>query len=111
VARKKTPLRDTLGREADLFEKSRSETKPTDAYRRVAPARDPSQVYSIRIPTRRLEELRKLADAKGVQPSVMIREWALERLEAESRGPTEVSQIAEEMMDAASRLRAAGQRL
>lgn len=110
MANKKKASSDTLLREAELFEKSRSEKKPVGAYRRIDPAKDPSYVYSIRIPASRLEALRRLAADQGLQPSVMIREWVLERLEAEGRGPTEVTKIADEMMEAASRLRAFGRR-
>ncbi|HEX5495347.1 MAG TPA: hypothetical protein VFX70_12315 [Mycobacteriales bacterium] len=47
------------------------------------PARDPSQVYSLRIPVRRLEELRSLAEEQDVEPSVLMRRWVLERLDEE----------------------------
>jgi hypothetical protein len=46
-------------------------------------ARDPSQVYSLRVPVRRLEELRRLAEDEGVEPSVLMRRWVLERLDEE----------------------------
>ena len=110
MANKKNASKDTLIGEAELFEKSRSEKKALGAYRRIDPAKDPSYVYSIRIPASRLEALRRLAADQVLQPSVMIRQWVLERLEAEIHGPTEVTKMADEMMEAASRLRALGRR-
>jgi hypothetical protein len=41
-----------------------------------------SQVYSIRVPVERLEQLRQLAKERGVAPTVMLRQWVLERLDA-----------------------------
>ncbi len=47
----------------------------------IAPPRNPSQVYSIRIPVDKLEALRVHAERLGTKPSVLIRQWALEKLE------------------------------
>ena len=44
----------------------------------------PSQVYTIRIPLERLEELRRLAERIGEAPSALLRKWALERLDEEA---------------------------
>lgn len=62
------------------------------AFRR-APAADPAQVYSIRIPSARVAELRLLADERDLAPSAMVREWVLERLDREV--------LAERLTDAA----------
>jgi hypothetical protein len=53
-------------------------------YFRPAPPEGASQVYSIRIPVERIEELRQLAIGRGVAPTVLVRRWVLERLDAES---------------------------
>ena len=58
---------------------------PAEGYqfvRRAAP-REAGQVYSIRIPAEKLRQVRQVAELDGVQPSVMMREWVLERLEKE----------------------------
>lgn len=62
------------------------------SYGRLAPPKDPSQVYSVRIPVSRIEELRRVASGKGLAPSTLLREWVLERLdlEAPSRSQGEV---------------------
>ncbi len=49
-----------------------------------APARQPSQVYSVRLPVERLDHLRRLAEEWGMQPTGLIRQWVLERLDVES---------------------------
>jgi|GEM_PF-3271084 len=110
MSSKRAPLSQALRRESELFEQSKDHTKPAGAYKRTKPASDPSQVYSIRIPVSRLGELRRLADASGLQPSSMIRAWVLERLESENRGPADLTKMAEEVVAAASRLRAASRR-
>lgn len=52
-------------------------------YTRVPQAKEPSQVYSIRIPVARIEELRELAKRQGLPASVLLRSWALECLDRE----------------------------
>lgn len=47
-----------------------------------APPRQPSQVYSVRIPADKIELLRLVAAERGEQPTALIRRWVLERLEA-----------------------------
>lgn len=60
------------------------ETESDDrVYVRPRPPREPSHVYSVRIPVERLEELRRLAERRGSAPTVLIREWVIEKLEAE----------------------------
>jgi aryl-alcohol dehydrogenase-like predicted oxidoreductase len=50
---------------------------------RTRPRREPAQVYSLRIPVQRLTELREVAEKHGVEPSVLMRQWVLDRLDAE----------------------------
>lgn len=45
--------------------------------------RAPSQVYSIRVPVDRLEQVRRLASERDVAPTVMLRQWVLARLDQE----------------------------
>ena len=54
-------------------------------YGRLQAPTSPSQVYSIRIPVERLEELRRVAEMKGQAPSALMRSWVLERLGTETR--------------------------
>jgi hypothetical protein len=48
-----------------------------------ATAPRPWQVYGLRIPVDRLAELRHVAEADGVEPSALMRQWVLDRLDAE----------------------------
>ena len=53
-------------------------------YTRLRPyAKEASQVYALRIPVSRLHEIRMLAEARGEQPTSLLREWVLERLDSE----------------------------
>ncbi len=47
------------------------------------PARAPAQVYSVRIPVAHIERLRTVAQARGVAPTALMRDWIVERLAAE----------------------------
>ena len=71
---------------ADEAEAHRDDA-PRGRLRSKRPPRDPSQVYSIRIPVDRLEELRRHASERGAAPTALMRKWVLERLDEErSRG-------------------------
>ncbi|WP_264030546.1 hypothetical protein [Cellulosimicrobium sp. SH8] len=63
--------------------------------RRVA--KDPSQVYSLRIPVDRLAELRQVADRQGVAPSALMRRWVLERLDREAEAASRVQELREDL--------------
>lgn len=52
---------------------------------RPRPPKEPSQVYSLRLPATVVEELRVLADAKGEAPTALLRQWVLDRMEQEAR--------------------------
>lgn len=43
----------------------------------------PSQVYSIRVPVDRLEQVRWLAAERNMAPAAMLRQWVLAQLDAE----------------------------
>lgn len=72
---------------------------------RVRPPRDPAQVYSLRMPVNRLEQLRQAAEQAGVSPSTLMRMWVLERLDAENPALLELlrSLVREEVSREASR--------
>ncbi len=48
-----------------------------------APSHAPSQVYSIRVPVDRLEQVRRLASERNVAPTTMLRQWVLTQLDHE----------------------------
>lgn len=84
-----TPLR----KEQTMTERSKQMLKAIEAqeleededseYVTPHPPSRAAQVYSIRIPAERLAELRRVARAKDSAPSTLIREWVIERLDAE----------------------------
>jgi len=79
-------IRDTLAREAAEAEaraeaEERGDVAQTPGQRGRKRASDPSQVYAVRIPASRLRELRSVAEQLEIQPTVLIRQWVLERLD------------------------------
>ena len=80
-------VRDMLAREAAEAEEradaeERGEITPAPGQRGRRRAADPSQVYAVRIPVSQLRKLREAADSLGMQPSSLIRQWVIERLDA-----------------------------
>ncbi|MGH4019305.1 MAG: hypothetical protein ACRDT0_08730 [Pseudonocardiaceae bacterium] len=74
------PDQELLGKIA--AEAEHAETTP-DAdlpYRRRTRGTHP--VYGLRLPAERIEQLRRIADARGVEPSVLARQWVIDRLDA-----------------------------
>lgn len=74
-------IADILASEAEETEKGRDLDADYVPSRRRS--KDPSQVYSVRLPVDRLEELRQLAAREHVAPSALLRRWAIERLDRE----------------------------
>lgn len=74
--------------EAERIEREEIQVEDEEAegrwvFVRPRPAKEPSQVYSVRLPATVVEELRILASAKGEAPTALIRDWVLERLDDE----------------------------
>ncbi|MEX2556676.1 MAG: hypothetical protein WEB06_13755 [Actinomycetota bacterium] len=83
-------MREEAERLDDLEEKDALDPVPFTRLRRYA--KEPSQVYAIRIPASRLEVIRRLAERRKEQPTALLREWVLERLDEElaETGPKNV---------------------
>lgn len=84
-------VRDMLAREAAEAEEhaeaeERGEITPASGQRGRKRAADPSQVYAVRIPVSQLRKLREAADSLNMQPSALIRQWVIERLDALDAG-------------------------
>jgi aryl-alcohol dehydrogenase-like predicted oxidoreductase len=75
-------IRDVLAREAEESEQRRDQS--TRLVRRGRPAREPAQVYSVRMPVDRIDQLRQIAERAGVSPTALMRKWVLERLDNET---------------------------
>lgn len=74
---------ELLAAEAEAAERHRDD-EPGPGYRRARPPKEPAQVYSLRIPVDRLEQLRRRAEARHTTPSALMRQWVLERLDDEA---------------------------
>src|SRR5260221_13621819 len=68
--------------ETEVAAQFREEDILESTYATGPPPRDPAQVYSVRIAVGRLEQLRTRALKEGVAPSALIRQWVIERLDA-----------------------------
>lgn len=42
-------------------------------------------MYGLRLPDERIEQLRRLAEARGVEPSALVRQWVIDHLDATER--------------------------
>jgi len=73
--------REAVEAEARAEAEERGDVTPAPGQRGRKRASDPSQVYSVRIPVSRLRELREIAERLDVPPTVLIRQWVLERLD------------------------------
>jgi len=65
-------------------ERRQSEEDERPYVRPTRPVRG-GQVYSVRIPVEKIEALRKIAVELEVQPSALMRQWVLERLDDEKK--------------------------
>jgi hypothetical protein len=84
-------IREVLAREASEAEaraeaEERGEVAPAPGQRGRKRAKDPSQVYAVRIPVSKLRRLRELAEERGTPPTVLIRQWVIERLDDADAG-------------------------
>ena len=70
-------LLDKIAAEAEHAETTRDAELP---YRRRTRGTHP--VYGLRLPAERIEQLRRIAEARGVEPSVLARQWVIDRLDA-----------------------------
>jgi hypothetical protein len=76
-------IAEVLAEEAEHAEQHRDDDL-APGYRRARAPREPAQVYSLRIPVDRLEQLRELAAERHMTPSALMRAWVLDRLDAEA---------------------------
>jgi len=76
-------IADMLAEEAEHADQHRDD-ELTRGHRRAQPPKEPAQVYSLRIPADRLDQLRQLANERHTTPSALIRAWVLDRLDLEA---------------------------
>jgi uncharacterized protein YdiU (UPF0061 family) len=75
-------LRDKLAAEAEHAEATRDADLPYQRRRGTGG----QAVYGLRLPTERIEQLRRLASARGIEPSVLARNWVIEHLDEAEAG-------------------------
>lgn len=79
-------LAEVLSEAAADAETARDQPPTVHAQRRRKPSADPAAVYSVRVPVTMIEALRIFAENRGTTPSALMREWIVERLDAETTG-------------------------
>ncbi|MGH8981358.1 MAG: hypothetical protein ACRDWE_10120 [Acidimicrobiales bacterium] len=67
-------------------------------YRRVPPAKAPAQVYSVRVPSNRLQQLRGLSELEGIPTSALVRNLVVEGIERRLGRLGEVEELAERVV-------------
>lgn len=99
-------LDEVLAAEAAEIEEMRERGDGLDRplYRSKNPPRQPAQVYTLRMPIDRLEQLRQVADEQRESPSTLMRRWVLERLDQEFEG-LDADHVEAEVMDLLEGLR------
>ncbi|HUK73564.1 MAG TPA: hypothetical protein VLW50_33280 [Streptosporangiaceae bacterium] len=101
--------REIIAEAEEEFERRAAADDPAGFVPHARPPRGRAQVYSVRIPPDALAALRRLAEARGQLPSVLIRGWVLERLRQETTGEellvsrAELARIVREQVEAALR--------
>ena len=91
-------LRDTLATEAADAEARQDE--PPGRMQRTRERGGANHVYTVRMPADRLAELRAVAEQSGEQPSALMRQWVLERLDEERKSQPELADIRRTLTDA-----------
>lgn len=81
-------LHEKIAAEANAFDQNSEAEAHYLPHRR--PAENPSMVYTVRIPADRIEQLRVVAEARGVAPTALMRGWVLAQLD-EATGASEPS--------------------
>jgi hypothetical protein len=70
------------------------------------PAADPIVVFSMRLPREVADQLRKAADARGMGPTELAREWIAERLSRPPGHSPAADAVAGQLEQLAAQLRA-----
>lgn len=78
---RKRDIKQILERESERFERERVKAGRRPVGRPRLPDAERGQVYSVRIPTERLEEMRAHSAKTGEPTTTMMRRWIVERLE------------------------------
>lgn len=81
-------LLDKLAAEAEHAEATRDAPLP---YQRRGKTGAQS-VYGLRLPSERIEQLHRVAEARGIEPSVLARRWVIEQLDRAESGTPDPSE-------------------
>ncbi len=82
----------------DEAEAREQEEEREAVYRRPQRPRDPAQVYSVRVPADRLEQLREIAQRDGVSTSALVRRLVIDGIERRLGDRNEIDALAERVV-------------
>jgi aryl-alcohol dehydrogenase-like predicted oxidoreductase len=78
-------LLDKITAEAEHAEATRDAPLPYQRRRKTGA----QSVYGLRLPVERIEQLQRLAQARGIEPSVLARQWVIDQLDRAESGTPE----------------------
>lgn len=82
-----TPTDPTLREKLDLETEDADTSRGANLhYRRKRTSTGQSVVYGLRLPAERIEQLQRLAEARGIEPSALVRQWIVAELDAAEHG-------------------------
>jgi hypothetical protein len=82
-----TPTDRTLREKVDLEAQDADASRGANLhYRRKKTSNGQSVVYGLRLPADRIEQLQRLAAARGIEPSALVRQWIIAQLDAAGHG-------------------------
>ena len=97
---------ELLARVAEAAEADPDADAEVNWVRHQRPSKNPTAVYSVRIPVDRIEQLRQLAAERDVQPTALIRTWVLAQLDAAKGGDERAQQWENDVRATIDHLRA-----
>jgi len=82
-----TPTDRTLRDKIDLEAQDADTTRGANLrYRRKKTSTGRSVVYGLRLPAERIEQVQRLAAARGIEPSALVRQWIIAQIDAAEHG-------------------------
>jgi len=88
----------------DEAEATEEEEEREAVYRRPQQPRDPAQVYSVRVPADRLEQLRAIARREGLSTSTLVRRLVIDGIERLLGTPDELETLTDRLVQLEARV-------
>lgn len=96
---------------AEVAEAEPRQHEPPGRMHRARNGGSAHHVYTVRMPAKRLAELRAVAEQSGEQPSALMRRWVLQRLDVERAHQPELADVRRTLSEALHTLDQVARRL